>query len=791
MRIRLRLLSLIAAALLCLPVLGAEVYYPWKDVAIGAFDAPVWTGLVFSSAKDAAFAFRLRVKRDYDRADAGDFHYLVSEVGPHSPDGQYIRLRADLGLPYHKAAETPVLIKPSPRAETLVLEWSRQDERTVIGRVVCPKKVDIQLVPYAPWGLKAGYTVGGEGEIQGVTQDASRQHFILWTDPRGEPLAPSGEPAALAYSMGKGRSVHFVAGVGDDARVLRNHIYRYKNAKAIDAILDEEDVRYAQNRTRVEGPLRGAPDAIVNTVFWNTLFDPQTRRFFTPATRVRRAARPDAGIEDWTMFPLESLFHALLASVESPRLATDIALSALGTQYANGCLPHWRAASGAGTPDRSQPPVGSYLVLKLFEKTGDLDFLREAYPALRRWHAFWRLRRPGGGLNRDGNNDGLLEWGANMDLLPRRLPAWEEAIEPKARAGLESGQPDSPLWDNALFSEATGTLTVNCLDLCALYALDAWCLAEMAGVLNLKEDYESHLTEYERVKESVNDRLWNEREGFYFDRYWDGRFSTRKAASSFFPLLARIPDEKRALRLVKRLLNPREFWGESVLPSISRDDTAFKDQGAWRGAIQPVTNYLVYQGLKAYGFDAVASELAAKSADLFLRSWKNFQLSPESFDARSGDAGGDRFAVRGPLFVLPALEDFLDFTPWEGFRFGVLSPGRKGRLARLTIQGRRYDVTAAKGETVLVEEGRTVIEADGGAVFRHVLFSESEVSFEVKSLGAREITVALLNKGKYQLSIDGVEKRVFKGKSVEFEVPEGDHVVLLLLLQAAEDAADG
>jgi len=787
-----RLFGLSAAAiLLCLSVVRADVYYPWKDVAIGALDAPVWTGLVFAAAKDAAFAFRIRVQRDYDQADAADFHFLVSEVGPHSPDGQYVRLRADLGLPYHKTGDTPILIKPSPRAETLVLEWSRQDERTVIGRIVCPKKVEVHLVHYVPWQLKGSFSIGSEGEVQGLTQDPRRQYYLLWTDRKGEPLgsAESGE-TVIAFSMGKDRDLHFVVGVGDDARVLQNHIYRYKNAKTIDTILGEEEARYAQNRARLEGPYRGVPESIVNTVFWNTLFEQSSRRFYTPASRLRRAARLEGGTEAWTMFPLESLFHSLLASVESSRLATDIALSALETQYANGCLPHWRAASGAGTPDRSQPPLGSYLVLKLFEKVGDMDFLREAYPFLQRWHAFWKLRRPNGSLNRDGNNDGLLEWGANLELLPPRLPPWEESIDAKARAGIESGQPDSPLWDNALFSEESGTLAVNCLDLSALYALDAWCLSEMANILNLKQDYEDYLAEYEKVKDLVNRQLWNEREGLYFDRYWDGRFSTRKAASSFFPLLARIPDQRRALRMLKHLLNPREFWGESVLPTIARDDTAFKDQGAWRGAIQPVANYLVYQGLKAYEFDAVASELADKSASLFKRSWDNFQLSPESFDARSGDAGGDRFAVRGPLFALPALEDYLDFTPWEGFRFGVLNPARKGRLVRVSIQGRSYDVVVSKSETTLIEEGRTVLEADGGAVFRHFLYSEGEVSFEVKSLKALEITIELLKEGKYQLSIDGIEKEIFKGETAEFDVPEGDHAVLLLLLEPEEERKD-
>jgi hypothetical protein len=782
-----RFFALPAAVLLCVSLVRAEIYYPWNDVAIGAFDAPVWTGLVFAPAKDTAFAFRIRIQRDYDQADGTDFHYLVSEVGPHSPGGQYVRLRVDLGLPYHRGDETPILVKPSPRSDTLVFEWSRQDERTVIGRIICPKKVEVHLIHYVPWGLKGGYTIGSEGEIRGETADPKRQYYYLWTDRRGEPLSSSetGE-AIVAYSMGRGRDLYFAAGVGDDPRILQNHLYRYKNARTIDDMLEEEASRYAQNRTLLEGPYRGAPESVVNTVFWNILFDPNGRRFYTPATRLRRAPRAEGGTEIWTMFPLESLFHALLASVESERLATDIALSALETQSPNGGLPHWRAASGAGTPDRSQPPLGAYLALKLFEKVGDMDFLRAAYPFLQKWHAFWKLRRTNGSLNRDGNNDGLFEWGANLELLPRKLSPWEESIDPKARAGIESGQPDSPLWDNALFNGETGTLALNCVDLSSLYALDAWCLSQMANVLNLKPDYEDYLAEYERVKDLVNAQLWNEREGFYFDRYWDGRFSTRKAASSFYPLLARIPDPKRALRMLKHLLNPREFWGETVIPTISRDDIAFKDQGAWRGTLQPVANYLVYQGLKVYGFDAAASEFADRSALLFLRSWENFQLSPEFFDARSGDAEGDRFAVRGPLFALLALEEYLDFTPWDGFRFGVLSPARKGRLSRVSIQGRRYDVSVSSSETLLRDEGRDIVEADGGAVFRHFLYSEEEVSFEIKSLAPRDISIELLKKGKYQLSIDGVEKEIFKGKTADFEVPAGDHAVLVLLLEAEE-----
>jgi hypothetical protein len=134
-----------------------------------------------------------------------------------------------------------------------------------------------------------------------------------------------------------------------------------------------------------------------------------------------------------------------------------------------------------------------------------------------------------------------------------------------------------------------------------------------------------------------------------------------------------------------------------------------------------MTNYLVYQGLKAYGFDAVAEDLARKSAEIFLRSWKNFQLCPESFDTRTGEAAGERYQSRGPLLALIAIEEYLDFTPWEGFRFGMLKPEAKGTLSRIAIQGRHYDVEVAPSRTVLREESRTLVRADGGAVFRRFL----------------------------------------------------------------------
>jgi hypothetical protein len=764
--------------------LQPEVYYPWKEVFIGALDGKAWLGLVFAPLKDAAFAFRFAIEKDGTVADGNDLDYLVTEVGPHSPDGQYARVRLDVSLSFNQGDNTPILIKPVSNKNTVLLEWSRQDERTIIGRIRGPKDIKLRLIHYFPWTFEGGYRFLPEGEIQGESLPSKAVRYLFWADHGGDPLSgPEGAELGLSFNLKNEQSIYFAAGVGEDAKVVQNHLYRYKNRKTIDSLLREEESRYNNRRTRLTGLYGGTEEAITNNLFWMILYQPGSHRLYTPAGRKWMFPQPEGAPDHWTIFEWDSFFNALEVSMESSKLARDIVTAVLETQYPNGNIPNWRSRSN-GTPDRSQPPVGAYVVMKLFGKMGGLDLLQTAYPYLIKWHSFWKEKKPDGRIRRDGNGDGLLEWGSDADLVAqRKFPTWEENAPGKTRAMWESGQDDLPNWEEASFNEETGTLTMNCVDLNSLYALDAWCLGQMASILNFPQDSDAFMEEYQAMKELINKKLWNENEEFYFDRHWDGRFSTRKAASNFYPLLARIPDEKRVQKMIKRLLNSKEYWGDFVIPTISRDDPAFKDQQYWRGTIWPPTNYLVYQGLKACGQDTVASEFAAKSTDLFLKTWKNFQLCPENFDSRTGEAGGQRYQSWGPLFALIGLEEYLDFTPWDGFRFGILKPENKGKLSRIAIQGRHYDVEVSSSKVKLREENKDIFTADGGAVIRHFLYSEGEIAFEIKSLEKRDIELRFLKKGKYQLSIDGQEKKIFRGNSLDLEVPEGDHSVLILLLK--------
>jgi hypothetical protein len=765
----------------------SEIYYPWKNVYIGAFDAEAWAGLVLAPQKDSLFAFRLRIEKDEETADGMDLYYLVSEVGPHSPDGQYARLKFDLSLPFGMQNETPILKKPSRKSDTMTLEWSRKDEGIVVGKIRIPSDIVLHLIHYFPWNFRGRYQISSEGDIKGESSSLDNYSYLFWTSRSGD-ISPESkeEELILTFPTDEMTDIYFVAGVGSDPKLLSDQMYRYKNGKTIETILLEESRRYMKKRAQAVGLYRGVLPAITNNIFWMSLYQPGHHRLYTPAGRRWIFPKPDGSPDHWTIFEWDSFFNALELSVESTKHARDVLMSVLETQYPNGNIPNWRGRFG-GAGDRSQPPVGTYVVLKYFLKSADMDLLRYAYPYLKKWHDFWKEEKEGGQPRRDGNRDGLLEWGSDEELISLYVPSWEENEPGLQRAMWESGQDDLPNWDGVGYDEEAGTMTMNCLDLNSLYALDAYCLSEIASVLNKTEDAEIYRAEYETMKVLINDHFWSEKDGFYFDRHWDGRFSTKKAASNFYPLIAKIPSQEQAMSMIRHLLNPEEFWGDYIIPTISRDDPTFQDQAYWRGRVWPPTNYLVYQGLKTYGFDVVASEFARKSSNLFLRSWENFQLCPENFDSRTGEAGGQseqrRYQSWGPLLALISVEEYLDFTPWEGFRFGMLDPEKGGRITRISVQGRHYDVEVSRSATILDEEGKEIIKTSRPAIFRHFLYSETDVSFEVKSLEQNAVRINFLARGKYQYWIDDQIQKPFEGKSLRISIPEGEHSVLILLLE--------
>jgi glycogen debranching enzyme len=114
----------------------------------------------------------------------------------------------------------------------------------------------------------------------------------------------------------------------------------------------------------------------------------------------------------------------------------------------------------------------------------------------------------------------------------------------------------------------------------------------------------------------------------------------------------------------EHLLDPDEFWGDFVIPSIARSDPSFAKQRYWKGAIWPPLNFLVYLGLRQAGMEKEAEQLAEKSLALFLSEFGRRGYVSENYSSINGRGddprlSSDRFHSWGVLMGLPI------FIEWD------------------------------------------------------------------------------------------------------------------------------
>jgi neutral trehalase len=174
-----------------------------------------------------------------------------------------------------------------------------------------------------------------------------------------------------------------------------------------------------------------------------------------------------------------------------------------------------------------------------------------------------------------------------------------------------------------------------------LYVADCKYLAEMAEILGKSNDKVELLDRADQISNKL-ESLWDEESGIYRDKHTDsGKFSNHLAPTNFYPLIGGVPTQDQAERMVKEhLLNPEEFYGEWMIPSISRNDSAYKDNSYWRGRIWAPMNFLVYMGLLQYNLPDARKLLAERSLKLILKEWQENRSVYENYNSMTG-VGGD------------------------------------------------------------------------------------------------------------------------------------------------------
>jgi hypothetical protein len=392
--------------------------------------------------------------------------------------------------------------------------------------------------------------------------------------------------------------------------------------------IDQIKVLVAKRRKELEnkfskyGELAPTYQAIQSVIGWNVIYDASNDRVIFPVSRLWN----DNFGGQFVLFDWDTYFGAWMASLESKELAYANAVEITKHITPGGFIPNFAGSYGNASFDRSQPPVGSLIFIELYKKYQDKWLLEYVFNDLLSWNRWWSKNR---------DNKGLLCWGSDPVLPPLK---GDYAAYKWQGAAYESGLDNSPMFDNVPFNEQTHLFKLADVGLMGLYIMDCDNLAEIATILG-------KIQEAKELKECGNyyrknlSQLWDEKAGIYKNKRTDtGEFSSRLSPTNFYPLLAKAPTQSQAERMIKEhLLNPDEFNGEWMMPSIAMNDPAFKDQDYWRGRIWGPMNFLVYLGLKNYDLSDARKILAEKSNRLMMENVKLNGYIYENYNAITGN----------------------------------------------------------------------------------------------------------------------------------------------------------
>ena len=164
---------------------------------------------------------------------------------------------------------------------------------------------------------------------------------------------------------------------------------------------------------------------------------------------------------------------------------------------------------------------------------------------------------------------------------------------------------------------------LECLDLTLMVIKEARCLAQMAEVLKKPAEAAKWLDLAEKTTKLVNDRMWDESSGFYYsinkkDHSWFfmDRDLRRQEIIGFLALWAEAAPKERADRLIRTLTDSTKFWRRYGIPTLSAQDPWYSPNVdyccKWNGPVWLLWEYMVYDGLRKYGYHQVAKQLATK-----------------------------------------------------------------------------------------------------------------------------------------------------------------------------------
>ena len=242
------------------------------------------------------------------------------------------------------------------------------------------------------------------------------------------------------------------------------------------------------------------------------------------------------------------------------------------------------------------------------------------------------------------------------------------------------------------------------IDTCAQQYGSATILWQMAKELGREEESAWLVEEAERLYGIVNDKMWSEKDGFYYDTRRDGTHSGVKTIGAYWTLFSGLVPEERRAAFVAHLDNEAEFKRAHRIPALSADHPAYRADGAYFcGGVWPQTNYMVLCALRRTGYEDLAYEIACNHVHNVTEVYRKTGAVYENYAPEAAEPGN------------PAKADYVG---WGGlgpicvlfeYVFGIVSDARARKITWHLRRTERHGVLRLPlGDATvdLIAEGR-------------------------------------------------------------------------------------
>lgn len=300
---------------------------------------------------------------------------------------------------------------------------------------------------------------------------------------------------------------------------------------------------------------------------------------------------------------LSMMAYAYLA----PQSAQESQRVYMEQQGEDGLIAYRHGPRGPQTyPHKGEPttsaPFYSWINWEVYQVSRDKEFLKDAYQSGVQYTQ-WLFE------NRDDDQDGTFEWGPYGII--ENVRDWYNAVfQVSAERYLDVDKED--------ISDE-----LECLDLSLMVCNEMRSLSKMAKELGKEKEAQQWHNKAEKLASLINERMWDEDTQFYYNiNAKDHSFKfmsrnlKRQEIIGFLPLWAEVAPRERADKLIQHLTDTSKFWRKYGIPTLAADDSWYSPDVdyccKWNGPVWLLWNYMVYDGLRDYGYDDIADQLAEK-----------------------------------------------------------------------------------------------------------------------------------------------------------------------------------